>query len=400
MKDIEKNYSIAKELFKEINVDCDKCLEMMDQIPISIPCWQLDDISGFEIEKTSLSGGIAVTGENAGKPESKKEYFKMMDKVLAAIPGPKRIALHAMYLEDFGEVVDRNQIEPKHFDIWIQYAKKNKIGLDFNPTYFSHSNLKEGFTLASIDKNIRDFWIEHGKRSRKIGEYIGQELKTTCYTNHWIPDGYKDQCIDKVAPRVRLKQSLDEIFAEKIDEKYNVDSVESKLFGIGSESYVVGSHEFYTNYVMCEKKAIICLDAGHYHPTEYVSDKISSYLTFNQEIMLHVSRPVRWDSDHIVSLDDETLRIMKEIARADAFDNVHIGLDFFDGSVNRVEGLIQGSLSVKKAIMIALLEPIKELKEFENKSDYTSRLKCLEEIKMLPYGFVWDKYCAIHGIKE
>ena len=272
--------------------------------------------------------------------------------------------------------------------------------MDFNPTYFSHSKSEDGFTLSSSDEGIRQFWVEHGKRCRKIGEFFGKELGQTCYTNHWIPDGYKDITVDKLRPRKILEKSLDEIFAEKIDSKYNVDSVESKLFGLGSESYVTGSHEFYTNYVAHKKNCIICMDAGHFHPTEVISSKLSSYLAFDQEIMLHVSRPVRWDSDHVTILDDETKAIMEEIAHYDAFDKVHIGLDFFDASINRIAATAIGGRSAKKAILLALLQPVEELKQAEYEGNYTKRLALLEELKGLPFGMVWAKYCEICGCQQ
>ena len=317
MTRVKDRYEIAKETFRVYGVNTEEALAKLDLIPISIHCWQLDDLHGFEGEKRKLNGGIAVTGNASCKVHDMDSYFTEMEKVLNYVPGKNRIALHAMYLDNNGEEIDRNQIEPYHFNRWIAFAKKYNIGLDFNPSYFSHPKTESGFTLSSNDEDIRNFWIEHGKRSRRIGAYIGEQLGTTCYTNHWIPDGYKDICADSLGPRLRLKKSLDEILSEPINRKYNVDCLESKVFGIGSESYVTGSHEFYTNYVMNRENSIICLDVGHYHPTESVAAKLSSYLAFNSEIMLHVSRPVRWDSDHIVILDEETQNIMKEIKRAE-----------------------------------------------------------------------------------
>lgn len=398
MSNTKRNYEIAKELYAKFGVDTDKALEILRKTPISIHCWQIDDLTGFENPDAVLSGGIAAFGNAPGKPKSKEEYITNLDKALSYIPGAKKLALHAVYLNNFGENVERNQIEPKHFEEWVKYAKEKGIGLDFNPTYFSHEKAETGFTLASKDEEVRQFWIEHGKRCRKIGEYFGKELGQTCLTNHWIPDGYKDNTIDKVGPRLRLKDSLDKIFEEKIDPKYNIDSVESKLFGLGSESYVVGSHEFYTNYVMTNNNCIICMDAGHFHPTELVSQKISSYLAFDREIMLHVSRPVRWDSDHVVLFDDETKAIMQEIVRYDALDKVHIGLDFFDASIDRISATVIGARNAKKALLSALLEPTEELIKVEREDNLTKRLALSEEIKSLPFGLVWDMFCEMENV--
>lgn len=398
MSNTKINYEIAKEVYSKFGVDTDKALETLRKTPVSVHCWQIDDLTGFENPDAVLSGGIAAFGNAPGKPRSKEEYMTNLDKALSYIPGAKKLALHAVYLNNFGEKVERDQIEPKHFEDWVKYAKEKGIGLDFNPTYFSHEKAEGGFTLASKNEEVRQFWIEHGKRCRKIGEYFGRELGQTCLTNHWIPDGYKDNTIDKVGPRLRLKDSLDKIFEEKIDPKYNIDSVESKLFGLGSESYVVGSHEFYTNYVMINNNCIICMDAGHFHPTELVSQKIASYLAFDKEIMLHVSRPVRWDSDHVVLFDDETKAIMQEIVRYDALDKVHIGLDFFDASIDRISATVIGARNAKKALLSALLEPTEELMKIEIEDNLTKRLALSEEIKSLPFGLVWDMFCEMENV--
>lgn len=398
MKNIERNYEIAKETFQAYGVDTEEALNCLDTIAVSIHCWQLDDLHGFEGVERELSGGIAVTGNAPSRVSDKASYFKEMERVLAYVPGKNRIALHAMYLNNKGETVDRDAIEPHHFDEWIAFARKHDLGLDFNPSYFSHPKAEDGFTLSSAHKDIRDFWIEHGKRCRKIGAYIGEQLQQTCYTNHWIPDGFKDICADTLGPRKRLIEALDEILSEPVDRGWNVDSLESKVFGLGSESYVSGSHEFYTNYVMNRKNSIICLDVGHYHPTESVAAKLSAYLAFDSEIMLHVSRPVRWDSDHVVILDEETQNIMKEIKRANAFDKVHIGLDFFDGTLDRTAATILGARSCKMAILKALLEPTQALQASEQEEDFTKRLTLIEEIKTLPYSYVWDMYCMRHGM--
>lgn len=398
MKNIAKNYEIAKEIYAEYGVDTDKAIEIARRTPISINCWQLDDLTGFENPDMKLSGGIEATGNAPGKPKNKDEYMKHLDTALSLIPGNTKLALHAVYSDTKGEKVDRNQLEPKHFAFWVDYAKDKKITLDFNPTYFSHEKADSGFTLASKDKKIRDFWIEHGKRSRIIGAYFGKELGVPCITNHWIPDGYKDTTIDKLGPRERLAESLDEIFSEPIDPKYNIDSVESKLFGIGSESYVVGSHEFYTNYVAYRNNCILCMDAGHYHPTEVISSKISSYLAFGKELMLHLSRPVRWDSDHVIVVDDELKAIMEEIVRDNALDKVHIGLDFFDASINRIAATVIGARNARKALLMALLEPTRMLKDAEYADNFTKRLALLEETKTLPFGLVWDKLCEMENV--
>ena len=317
-------------------------------------------MTGFEDFDAVLSGGIQATGNAPGKPKSKEEYVDHLNKAFSMIPGASKLALHAIYPVS-QDKVERNSIKPEHFKFWVDYAKEKNIGLDFNPTYFSHPMAESGLTLTSPDKSVRDYWIEHGIASRKIGEYFGKELGQTCVTNHWIGDGSKDNRIDKVSPRKLLIDSLDKIFAEKIDKKYNLDSVESKLFGLGVESYTPGSHEFYTNYVMLKDNCIICMDAGHFHPTEVISDKLSSYLAFDKKVMLHVSRPVRWDSDHVVMFDDETKAIMQEIVRYDALDRVHIGTDYFDASINRIAATVIGARNAKKALLYALLQPNKAL---------------------------------------
>ena len=398
---IQSNYEIAREIYAKYGVDTDKALKTLSKVPVSIHCWQIDDLTGFENPNAKLSGGIAATGNAGGKPTSMKEYFEQLTEALNLIPGKKKVATHAIYLDNGGvNNVDRDAITPEHFTHWVEFAKKMGVGLDFNPTYFSHPKAEDGFTLSSNNEEIRKFWVEHGKRCRKIGEYFGRETGQTCYTNHWIPDGFKDITVDKLGPRKLLEKSLDEIFEEKIDPKYNVDSVESKLFGLGSESYVTGSHEFYSNYVANKKNCIICLDAGHFHPTEVISAKLSSYLAFGQEVMLHVSRPVRWDSDHVTIMDEETKNIMEEIVRCDALDKVHIGLDFFDASINRVAATAIGGRTAQKCLLLALLEPTEELKNYEHTGDYTKRLALLEEIKTLPFGFVWAKYLDMNGCAQ
>ncbi len=400
MKNINKSYELAKEYYAQAGIDTDEAIKIALSVPISIHCWQLDDLTGFENFDMKLSGGIAATGNAPGKPRNKEEYINNLDQALNSIPGSTKLALHAVYLDNHGQNIDRDQILPEHFSGWVDYAKKRKIGLDFNPTYFSHPMAESGYTLSSSDKSVRDFWIEHAKRSRDIGEYFGRELGIPCVTNHWIPDGAKDITVDKLAPRLRLADSLDQILAKKIDRKYNIDSLESKLFGIGSESYVVGSHEFYTNYVLSRKNSIVCMDAGHFHLTEDVSAKISSYIAFNQELMLHLSRPVRWDSDHVIIVDDALQSIMEEIVRCHALDKVHIGLDFFDASINRVAATVIGGRDARKALLKALLEPTEQLKKLELEGNLTKRLALLEEIKTFPYGAVWDQLCETDGVPD
>lgn len=421
MKKIEKLYETAKQRYAELGVDTDKAMERLSKIAISLHCWQGDDVAGFESSsgrsppplrdalrrkpgsKEGLSGGglpavqysgqagIMATGAYPGKARTADELRADMEMAMSLIPGKHRLNLHAMYAETKGKL-ERNELEPEHFAAWIDWAKANGLGMDFNGTFFAHPKAQSGFTLSSADEKIRTFWVEHGIVCRKIGAAMGKKLGTPCVTNVWIPDGYKDVPVDRKGPRERLRKSLDEIFAEKIDRRVLLDSVESKLFGIGSESYVVGSHEFYMGYAI-ENKILLCLDTGHFHPTEVVSDKISSVLTFLDEILLHISRGVRWDSDHVVILSDELCAIAQELVRGDYLQRVHIGLDFFDASINRVAAWAIGARCVLKALLIALLEPTDKLRQMEARANYTARLAMLEELKTLPFGAVWDYYC-------
>ncbi len=389
---VKESYEIAKKKYERWGINVDEVLETLKKVPISIHCWQGDDIGGFEVNQQELSGGIDVTGNYPGKATTPEELRSDLEKALSLIPGKHRVNLHAIYAETDGEVVDRDEIEPKHFENWVNWAKENGLGLDFNPTFFSHPNSEDGLTLAHPNKEIRDFWIRHGIASRKIAEYFGKELGTSALTNIWVPDGFKDIPSDRLTPRERLKESLDEILSVKIDKKYNVDAVESKLFGIGSEAYVVGSHEFYMGYAL--KNDILCLlDSGHYHPTEVISNKISSLLLFSDELALHVSRPVRWDSDHVITLDDELREIGLEIVRNGALDKVRIGLDFFDASINRVAAWTIGTRNMLKALLYALLTPNDHLRELQEKGNYTKRLALMEELKTYPFGAIWDYYC-------
>ncbi|MCP8967734.1 L-rhamnose isomerase [Ectobacillus ponti] len=394
---IREGYEFAKQEYEKWGIGVDDVLEQLSRLPISIHCWQGDDVGGFEVNRGELSGGIDVTGNYPGKARTPEELRQDLEKALSLIPGKHRVNLHAIYAETNGEVVERNELEPKHFAGWVEWAKQNGVGLDFNPTLFSHDKAADGLTLAHPDEEIRKFWIEHCIASRKIGAYFGQELGTPCLTNIWIPDGYKDTPSDRLTPRQRLKDSLDQIFAVPVDENHNVDAVESKLFGIGSESYVVGSHEFYMGYALKNNKLCL-LDTGHYHPTETVSNKISSMLLFSDQVALHVSRPVRWDSDHVVTLDDELREIAHEIVRNDALDRVMIGLDFFDASINRVAAWTIGTRNMIKAMLYALLTPHAYLKQLQEEGNFTERLALQEEFKTYPFGAIWNYYCEKMGV--
>ena len=392
----EQMYKSAKELYAKLGVDTDKVLEKLAKVKISMHCWQGDDNRGFLKMSQSVSGGIQVTGNHPGAATTADELRADLDKAFSMIPGKHKLNLHAKYA-DTEENVDFDELEPRHFENWVSWAKKNGYGLDFNPTCFSHPKSDSGFTLSNADEDIRKFWVKHCIASRKIGEYFGKELGQKCVTNYWIPDGYKDIPVDRLAPRQRLEKSLDEIFAGDIDEKNNLNAVESKLFGIGSESYVVGSHEFYMGYAMKNNKAV-CLDVGHFHPTETISNKISSVLMFTDELMLHVSRPVRWDSDHVVIMDDELVEIAHELVRNNLIERTHIGLDFFDASINRVAAWVIGTRNMQKALLRAMLEPVDMLKKAELDEDYTTRLAMLEELKSYPFGAVWDYFCEKMGV--
>jgi L-rhamnose isomerase len=362
----------------------------------SLHCWQGDDVGGFEDPGRGLSGGIIATGNYPGKARTPDELRQDLDEAYCLIPGTHRLNLHAIYLEA-DKKVPRNEIEPKHFATWVDWAKANNHGIDFNPTCFSHPLADDGFTLSHLDAGIRQFWIEHCIASREIGAHFGRELGTPAVTNIWIPDGYKDTPVDRLAPRKRLRDSLDKILAEPIDRRYNLDAVESKLFGIGSESYVVGSHEFYLGYATANQM-LLCLDTGHFHPTETLADKISAVLLYVPELLLHVSRGVRWDSDHVVTLTDELQAIMGEVVRGDYLERVHIGLDFFDASINRIAAWTIGTRNALRALLMALLEPIEQMRLLEMAEDYTTRLTILEELKGMPFGAVWDYYCLQRNV--
>jgi L-rhamnose isomerase len=392
-----KAYRLAQETYAQLGVDAEAALRRLGQVSLSLHCWQGDDVGGYENAGGELGGGLAVTGRYPGKARTPEELRADLDKTYSLIPGRHRLALHAIYAETGGQRVPRNEITPAHFKNWIQWAKASGLGLDFNPTCFSHPLAEDGFTLAHQDKGIRQFWIEHCIASRLIGAAMGKAQGNPCVTNVWIPDGYKDTPVDRKGPRQRLAESLDAVFAQPISPKHNLDSLEPKLFGLGSESYVVGSAEFYYGYAIRNQK-LLCLDTGHFHPTESIADKISSVLESLDEILFHVSRGVRWDSDHVVILSDELQAMTQEMVRGDYLDRIHIGLDYFDASINRVAAYIVGARSVLKALLIAMLEPIATLRQVERENDYTSRLALLEAAKTLPWGAVWDYYCEQSGV--
>lgn len=388
-------FESAKEMYENMGVDVDAALEKLQNVKISMHCWQGDDVLGFE-SGDGLTGGIATTGNYPGKARNAEELMADMDKALSLIPGKHKINLHAIYaITD--EHPDRDALEPKHFAAWVDFAKKRKLGLDFNPTFFSHAKAADGLTLSHPDAGIRKFWVEHGKCCRRIAEYFGRELNQLSLNNVWIPDGFKDIPADRMAPRARLKASLDELFSEKLDPKCIIDSVESKVFGIGLESYTVGSHEFYMNYAA--KNNVLCLlDNGHFHPTENVADKIPSLLLFSDKLALHVTRPVRWDSDHVVILNDDLRDIATEIVRCDALDRVLIGLDFFDASINRISAWVVGMRNMQRALLSALLIPHKKLAKLQHEGRFYELMALSEALKTYPLGDIWDHFCETNKV--
>lgn len=387
----EAIWNHAKDRFADIGVDVEQALTLLDRLPVSMHCWQGDDVAGFENPQGTLTGGIQATGNYPGKARTADELRADLEQAMRLIPGAKRLNLHAIYLEADGPV-ERDQIKPEHFSNWVRWAREHRLGLDFNPSCFSHPLSADGFTLSHADPKIRQFWIDHCIASRRISASFGEQLGTPSVMNIWVPDGMKDLTVDRLAPRQRMMAALDEILAEKLNPAHHIDAVESKLFGIGAESYTVGSGEFCLGYATSRQTAL-CLDAGHFHPTEVISDKISSVMLYVPRLLLHVSRPVRWDSDHVVLLDDETQAIASEIVRHDLFDRVHIGLDFFDASINRVAAWVIGTRNMKKALLRALLEPTAKLRQLEQAGDYTARLALLEEQKSLPWHAVWEEWC-------
>ena len=398
MKDatVQTAYELARQRYADLGVEVDRALEALASIPISMHCWQGDDVGGFESD-AGLDGGLAVTGDYPGRARNADELRGDLDQALSLIPGKHRVNLHAIYAETGGKTVDRADLQPEHFSQWIDWAKSNQLGMDFNPTCFSHPKASDGLTLSHPDGAIREYWIQHAQACRRIGAVMGEQLGSPCVTNLWIPDGMKDSPADRRNPRERLAESLDAIFVEQLDPAHNLDAVESKLFGIGSESFVVGSHEFYLGYAIKRGK-LLCLDSGHFHPTESIADKISSVMMWLDRILLHVSRGVRWDSDHVVTLSDDIKAIAAELVRGDYLGRTHIGLDYFDASINRVAAWVIGMRAVLKALLLALLEPTAELQRLEQAGDFTSRLALMEELKTWPVGAVWDYHCLTRDV--
>ena len=392
----ERAYSLAREAFADIGVDAEAQLARLDLIPISLHCWQGDDVRGFENPDAQLSGGIQATGNYPGRARNATELRDDADLAMAQIPGPLRFNLHAIYL-DTDRPVGRNEIRPEHFQRWVDWAKDRKIGLDFNPSCFSHPLSEGNLTLSHPDRRIRNFWIEHCKASRLVSAHFGKSLGTPSVMNIWVPDGSKDQPLDRFGPRRRLLDALDEVIATPLPREHHRDAVEGKLFGIGAEAFTVGSHEFYMGYAI-SRKTMLCLDAGHFHPTEIISDKLSAILNYVDGVLLHVTRGVRWDSDHVVLLDDETQAIANEVVRGGVIDRVSIGLDFFDASINRVAAWVIGTRNVRKALLRALLEPHARLADVEARQDTTARLAMFEEQKSMPWTAIWDYYCESRGV--
>jgi L-rhamnose isomerase len=391
MGSVPSAYTLARGQYAALGIDTEAALTTLTGIAVSLHCWQGDDVGGFE-RSGSLDGGIAATGNYPGKARTPEELRADLDLVLKLVPGASRINLHAIYAETGGKRVDRDCLGPEHFANWIAWAQARRLGMDFNPSFFSHPQASSGLTLSHPDAATRAFWVRHGQACRRIGAAMGQAAGTPAVTNVWIPDGSKDTPFDRQGPRERLTDSLDQVFAEPIDARHNLDAVESKLFGIGVESYTVGSHEFYLGYAASRRK-LLCLDAGHFHPTETLADKISATLLWVPGLLLHVSRGVRWDSDHVVALTDDLLALCQELVRGNHLQRVHIGLDYFDASINRIAAWTIGARNAKKALLAALLEPAAQLRAAEQAGDCTARLTWLEEARMLPVGAVWNEFC-------
>ena len=397
-KQIEQAYNIAKEQYSELGVNTDEVIKRLGEISVSLHCWQADDVGGFEQPDAELSGGgIQATGNFPGKAKTLDELFADLEKSLSMIPGNHRVNLHAIYGDFNNKFVDRDQIEPKHFQTWIDWAKKNDVKLDFNCTCFSHPKANDGFTLSSLDKGIRDFWIEHLKRCREVSAEMGRQLNSPAIHNIWLPDGAKDMTVNRFKHRQFLKESLDEVLAKEYPKNEMKDSIESKLFGIGSESFVAGSHEFYMGYAMTRNQ-MLCVDMGHFHPTESVADKISAIFQYSDELMLHVSRGVKWDSDHVVILKDETLELANEIVRAGLEKKINYGLDFFDASINRIGAYVVGTRAFQKCMLIAMLEPLNKIRKYEESGKLFERLALIEENKAMPWGAVYDYFCIKNGV--
>ncbi len=397
-KAISAAYKAAQTSYAELGVDTDAAIERALNVPISLHCWQADDVRGLETPKEGIAGGgILSTGSYPGRARNGDEMRADLDQVLSLLPGKQRLNLHAFYAETGAKFVDRDAITPEHFSRWLDWASAKGIGMDFNPTYFAHEKANTGFTLSSDDKGIRDFWISHGIASRKIAAAFAKRLGSPCVNNHWIPDGTKDSPADRWGPRARLVKSLDTIMAAKVDRKQCVDAVEGKLFGIGSEDYVVGSQEFYSSYAQ-SRGLVLCCDLGHYHPTESVADKVSALMQFHPRILLHTSRPIRWDSDHVVILDDAVRSLFLEVARGGAIDNVFVALDFFDASINRIAAYVIGARATRQAILLGLLDPTARIQAADKGGRGHERLALNELSKSLPWGAVWDQLCAKSGV--
>jgi L-rhamnose isomerase len=394
---VEEQYRYARERYNGIGVNTEAALRTLESVSIALHCWQGDDVGGFETDGGVLSGGgIQATGKYPGKARNHTELRKDLEKAFSLIPGSHRLNLHAHYGEFGDKKIDRNGVEPAHFQGWIDWAGETDVKLDFNSTYFSHPKAESGFTLSSKDHGIRTFWIEHAKRCRRIAAHMGKQLGSTCIHDIWIPDGAKDITVDRWGHRALLKESLDEIFEEQFPQEFMKDAVESKLFGIGSEYFVVGSHEFYFGYAVSKKK-ILCMDMGHFHPTESVADKVSAVMQFLDELLLHISRPVRWDSDHVVIMNEDVVALAQSLVRCRLLDRVHLALDFFDASMNRIGAYVIGSRALLKALLFALLEP-DVLREYEERGDFFARLALLEELKTMPVGAVWDYFCMTGNV--
>ena len=388
------NYEIAKEHFATWDIDTEQALQQLSDISISVHCWQGDDVVGFENQTGLSGGGIQATGNHPGRARNPEELRNDLEFSFSKIPGNHRLNLHAMYM-DTNETPDRDEIEYKHFETWVDWAKQININLDFNPTFFAHKKADDNLTLAHPNASIRDFWIEHGKRTREIASKIGAKMGSACINNIWVPNGYKDIPIDRMAARSRLEKSLDAIL--KKPKQHLKDAVESKLFGIGVEACTVGSHEFYMGYAI-RNKTLLCIDMGHFHPTESTADKLSALALSLDEILLHVSRPMRWDSDHVILMNDEVLSMANELVSADLLNKTNIGLDFFDATISRTAAWVIGTRNMQKALLQALLKPWKLLRDAENKLDFTKRLTITEELKDLPHGVVWEEFCTRHNM--
>ncbi len=395
---MNERYITAKQEYEKIGVDVEKALNILKDIPVSMHCWQGDDVIGFDHDGP-LTGGIQTTGDYPGKAKTPQELMDDMEKAMSMIPGAKKINLHASYaiFED-GEFVDRDKIEPRHFKKWVDFAKKHHVGIDFNPTFFPHPKMKDGLTLSSPDEQIRKFWIDHGRACIRISQYFAEETGVPCVMNIWTGDGFKDVPADRMGPRIRYKESIEQILAEPFDKNKVKPCVESKVFGIGVESYTAGSAEFTLSFAASHEGCLPLMDNGHYHPTELVSDKIPALLCFYPEIALHITRGVRWDSDHVLLLDDETKEIAKEIVRCKALDRVYMALDYFDASINRVSAWVVGMRSWQKALLNALLMPHEKLTDLQDNARFTELMALQEELKTMPFGDIWKEYCRRCGV--